>query len=272
MATSVRPAASSMRGRDGGAVATGAVHPHLAGGDLVDAAGQLVDRDVDGAVDAGLGELVRPAYVEHDDLAVVSDLAELGEGRRPGSWPARRSVQSSGFAGVVRGGAVDADPDQLALRLGDVVGGLTEQGDGGPPRDQPAEVGREATVEPEVEGAGRVAGSEGGAGAQVDDPLPRFDPTAQLARVGELRACSGRARTGRPRCPAPCARSTSGRRPDRRSARGRRSPRPGSARGWRCFSLPIVDSVASDWEAAQNEPKPCVGRTSVASGSVSASR
>ena len=42
---------------------------------------------------------------------------------------------------------------------------------------------------------------------------------------------TGRARPGRRRWPAPCARSTPARRRARRAARGRRSPRPGSAPG-----------------------------------------
>ena len=92
-----------------------------------------------------------------------------------------------GPAGGVGRRAVDADADQLALRLGDVLGGLAEQGDGRAPGDQPAEVGREAAVETEVERAGRVAGGERGAVAQVDDPLAGLDAPPQLGGVGDGR-------------------------------------------------------------------------------------
>src|SRR5690349_8429083 len=41
-------------GGDGGAVPAGTVHPHLPGGDLADAAEELVQGDVHGAVDVAL--------------------------------------------------------------------------------------------------------------------------------------------------------------------------------------------------------------------------
>ena len=98
-----------------------------------------------------------------------------------------RSLQSSGPPVACAAGPVDADPDELALRLRDLLGGLAEQGDRGAPGDQPAEVRREAAVEPEVERAGCVAGRERGPAAQVDDPLAGLDATAQLGGVGDRR-------------------------------------------------------------------------------------
>ena len=215
------------RGGDGGAVAAGAVHPDLAGRHLVEPAGELVDRDVHRAVDPGAGVLVAAADVEDDHLAVAADPLEVGEGRRSGSVARLAVGPVARPAGRVRRGPVDADPDQLALGLGDLVGGLAEQGQRGAPGDQPAEVGGEPAVEAEVQGAGGVAGGEGGPVAQVDDPLAGLDAAAQLGGVGALGRCSGRARPGRRCSPAPCARSRPARRRARRAARGRRSPRPG---------------------------------------------
>ena len=54
------------------------------------------------------------------------------------------------------------------------------------PGDQPAEVRREPAVDAEVQGAGRVAGGEGGPVPQVDDPLAGLDAAAQLGGVGAL--------------------------------------------------------------------------------------
>ena len=117
---------------------------------------------------------------------MAADLLEVGEG----AGRERRELPVGpvlGAAGGLGGRAVDADPDQLALGLGDVLGGLAEQGDRGAPGDQPAQVGRERAVEAEVEGAGCVAGGERGAVAQVDDPLAGLDAPAQLAGVGLAR-------------------------------------------------------------------------------------
>ena len=91
---------------------------------------------------AGRVVLVGAADVEDDHLAVVAHLREVGEGAgRERCQLAVGPVLRA--AGGVRGGAVDADPDQLALGLGDVLGGLAEQGDRRAPGDQPAEVGGE---------------------------------------------------------------------------------------------------------------------------------
>ena len=175
--------------------------------------------------------LLVAADVEHDDLAVVAHLGEVGEGRRSGSSPALGRSSPRAAGGVGRG-PVDADPDQLALRLGDLLGGLAEQGHRGAPRDQPAEVRRERAVEAEVQACparGRRRRRSGCAGPRPTR-RPRSGGAARRRRPGP--AGSGRARRARRRWPAPCARSTPARRPGRRAARGRRSPRPGSARGW----------------------------------------
>ena len=81
IATSVPAGGVEQRRGDRGAVAAGAVHPDLARRDLVQPARQLVERDVDRAVDAGGGVLVGAAHVEDDHLAVVADLGQVGEGR-----------------------------------------------------------------------------------------------------------------------------------------------------------------------------------------------
>ena len=159
------------------------MHPDLAGRDLRDSAGQLVDGDVVGARDAGGGVLVGAADVEDHDVAVVADLLEVGErgggeARQLTVGPVLRST------GGVGGRTVDADPDQLALGFGDVVRRLPEQGHRGAPGDQPPEVGGEGPVDPEVEGARRVAGREGGPVAQVDHPLPGLDAATQLGGIG----------------------------------------------------------------------------------------
>ena len=83
-ATTSPAGGGQQRGGDGGAVAGRAVHPHLAGGHLVEALRQLVQRDVHGAVD------VRPRPTP-------------GRGARPGRRPAgggaRRPARRSRPAG-----------------------------------------------------------------------------------------------------------------------------------------------------------------------------
>ena len=112
-----------------------------------------------------------------------SYLLEIGEG----TGRERRELTIApvlGRTGGLRRRAIDADPHELALGLGDVFGGLTEQGDRGPPRDQPTQVRGEGAVETEVQCAGCVAGGERGPVAQVDDPLTGLDALAELPWVG----------------------------------------------------------------------------------------
>jgi hypothetical protein len=70
----------------------------------------------------------------------------------------------------VRGG-VEADAGQLAPCFQDLLGGVGEQGQRRARRDDPAQVGGEAAVQADVEGAQQVAGGERDPVAQVDDPL-----------------------------------------------------------------------------------------------------
>ena len=147
-----------------------------------------MERDVDGAGDAGRVVLVGAAYVEDDDLAVVAHLGEVGEGRGRERAQLRRSLQSSGLPVACAAGR--SMPIRTSSRWASATSSaaLAEQRDRGAPGDEPAEVGREAAVEPEVERAGGVPGGERGAVAQVDDPLAGLDAAAQLGGVGERRA------------------------------------------------------------------------------------
>ena len=171
---------------DRGAVAGFAVHPHLAGGDLVEPVPQLVQGDVDGVADRCGGVLLGASNVQDHHVAVVPDVGEVGEGgrREAGQLTVRPVLRRAGGVG---GGTVDADADQLALGLGHDLRGLPEQGDRRAPGDQPAEVGREGAVETEVQGAACMPGRERGAVAQVDHPLAGLDPPAELGGVRECR-------------------------------------------------------------------------------------
>ncbi len=167
---------------DGGAVAAGAVDPHLAVGNFLEPAGEFVQRHVERPVDVGGCVLLGATYVEDDHGLVLVHLGEVGErgGRE------RRQIAGGPGGGVAGGmgcGAVDADAAHLALRLGDVVCRLTEQRDGSAPRDEPPEVGGEVVVDAKVVRARGVPGSEGRALAQVHDPLAVLDAAAKLGRV-----------------------------------------------------------------------------------------
>src|SRR5690606_16131599 len=97
-------------------------------------------------------------------------------GERPGGEGRELAVgPCPGPAGGVCGRAVDADPYELPLRVGYVLGSFAEQGDGSAPGDQPTQIGSEGTVQAEVECAGRVAGGERGAVAQIDYPFAGLD-------------------------------------------------------------------------------------------------
>ena len=64
---------------DGGAEAGGAVDPHLAVGDLVEAALKIVEGDVHGAVDVTLGPFVVAPDIEHNHIEVGSGVGQLRE-------------------------------------------------------------------------------------------------------------------------------------------------------------------------------------------------
>ena len=105
--------------------------------------------------------------------------------RRDGAErPVRPVLRGAGGGG---GGPVDADPDQLALRLGDLLGGLAEQGDRGAPGDEPAQVGGERRRRGRSSACRARARRRRRCGAQVDHPLAGLDPPAQLCGVGRRR-------------------------------------------------------------------------------------
>ena len=163
------------------------MHLQLAAGQLPDAVRQVMQRDVHGPVDVRGIPFTVTAHVEDDDRAVMADHGQSGEGC--GLVIAQRLARGPGGRAAVGGGtrAVDADPDQLALGFGDLFRGLAEQGQRGAPRDQSAQVGREAAVQVEAERAGQVPAGERAAGAQVDHPLPCLDAAARLGGVGAAR-------------------------------------------------------------------------------------
>ena len=160
------------------------MHPQLAAGQFAGAARQVVQRDVDGPIDVRGVPFGVTAHVEDGDRTVVAHRGQPGEIRD--RVAAQRLARGPRGRAAVGGGprAVDADPHQFPLGLGDLLGGLAEQDQRGIPRDQPAQVGREAAVQVEAERSGQMPGGERPAGAQVDHPLPRLDPAAELGGLG----------------------------------------------------------------------------------------
>ena len=147
----------------------------------------MVQGNVDGAADVGGVPFLVATDVQDDHRTVTPDRFQGGEVRdgvaaqRPAAGPVIR------VPGGGRGGSVDADPDQLALGLGDLLGSLAQQGQRRAPGDQPAQVGGEAAVQVEAERAGHVPGGESPAGPQVHHPLSRLDAPPQLGGVGAAR-------------------------------------------------------------------------------------
>ena len=269
-----RPAAAGgvEQGRgDRGAVAAGAVHPHLAGGHLVEPRSAAR-----GAGCSRRRRCGRRRARRCGGRRGRSPRGGGGPGRgrrrsRSGTTPARGRCRRPSPAGVpvaCGGGPVDADADQLALRLGDALGGLAEQGERGAPRDQPAEVGREAAVEAEVE---RCRATWPAANAVRLRRSTTHSPASMRRRSSAGSACAGADRSG-------CGRAGGvGGRHVRVVGRlgaeageqladvgllvlGEHRVGPASPGRW-------SRTVASDWVAEQNEPKPWVGNTSAASGS-----
>ena len=80
--------------------------------------------------------------------------------------------------------AVDADPRHGALRLRNHGGVLGGDGHRCPPRQQPAEVGREGVPGLEVERPGEVRGGESPTRAQVDQPFAAGHPAGDLSKAG----------------------------------------------------------------------------------------
>ena len=152
-ATTSRPRAVEHRGHDAGAVAAGAVDPELlVGGIVVQVGEQRVDRHVDGALDVAARRTPRRGGRRARRGSAgrgVSRARPRGRrsprpGRSRSGVPAAHSV---GLAGGHRGGLLDADPDHVPLRLGDLLGGLAQQGDGGVVGQDPAQVGDELAVQ-----------------------------------------------------------------------------------------------------------------------------
>ena len=148
---------------------------------------QAVQRDVRRADEAAGGSLVVAAHVQHPRLRLVGEGAgEVGEG------PPRIAAGAGGRSELRdrpdRGarGTVDADPDQLALGVGDLLMALADQREGCAPRDDPAQVGRELLAEGDPDAAGEVVGGVGGAVAQVDHPLTGGDALGEGVGVHGL--------------------------------------------------------------------------------------
>src|ERR1700716_286961 len=96
----------------------------------------------------------------------------------------------SEFVGVaegVSGEVIDADANQLPLRVRDVLGGLRDQRQRGSPGDPPSEPGRELRAEPDTDGSGDVVGGVSGAIAWVHDPFTGRDSLPQLLGLYQFR-------------------------------------------------------------------------------------
>jgi hypothetical protein len=134
---------------------------------------------VQGFGDAAVDPFVVPADVEdRPRSAVVMAMGGLPAGGQVGEGgdrvAARLVVAGERGDGLGRGAGrpFDADADQLPLGVSDLLGGAGEQGERGAPGDEPAEVGGELGPEGDGDRAVQVAGGEGTALAQVDDPSP----------------------------------------------------------------------------------------------------
>ena len=113
---------------DARAISRTAMHPRLAGGHVGEARRQLVKGDVDGAGDVRGVPFLVAAHVHDHHRAVTPCRRQVGE-VRDGIAAQRLAVGPVGRrARGGRGRAVDADPDQFTLGLGDLLGGLAEQG------------------------------------------------------------------------------------------------------------------------------------------------
>ena len=157
MSTTSRPGRSRIGRGDRGAVARGAVDPHLALGHLVDAVGEFVQRDVQGVarrtpgplvVAAGIEDLHRPPLHRRGQAGEVGDAV----GAQRGTVGEGRDVAGGGT-----GELVDADPYQLAASLGDLLGGLADQRQRGAPAVEPAQVGDEVVGQLEARASRRGA-------------------------------------------------------------------------------------------------------------------
>ena len=248
------------RGGDRGAVAAGAVHPHLAGRHLGDPAGQLVERDVDRALDRGALRARRrggrrgrrrrggggPARGRRRCAVGKLPSSPVAQSLRVRRWPARRD-------GRCRCGPARAGPRRRPRRS------RRAGSPGCPTRSASRGRSRTAPSSPKL----RVPGACPAAKAVRLRRSTTHSPASMRRRSSSASAsCTGR-EVGRGRAGGvgrrhvhvvgrPGARA-------RRAARGRRSPRPGSAPGSIASPGRWSRTVASDWVAEQNEPNPWVG-------------
>src|ERR1022692_3377471 len=160
---------------DDGAVSGAAVHPDLAPGDFADTGTQVLQRDVQRAVEAAAGPFECAAHVQDGDRAVVAHSGQVSE-TRDGKGCQRLAARPF-LRGAVGGAGevIDADPGQVALGGGDLPGGVAEQGQRGSPRDQPAEVVREVGAVLEAQRSADVTGRARLAVAQIGDPFSGGD-------------------------------------------------------------------------------------------------
>lgn len=119
-------------GADGGAVGALAVHPQLSVGDLVESVSEFRQGDVQRAADVGDGVLVVAADVEDQWVlpAVAApglEVLERGVGVVAGGL-AVGEVDDG--AGGLPFGAVDTDPYEVALRVGDLLRVVADEGEG----------------------------------------------------------------------------------------------------------------------------------------------
>lgn len=151
------------------------MHPDLPTGEAVDAVGEFVERDVERPVDVAVVVLIALAHIENGEVLLAECLAEVGEVCDAVGPQFGAGDEGVNFPDCVAGEGVDADADELASGLRDLFFGVADQGQGCSPSVEPAEVGHERIRQLETECAAEVAGREGGALAQVDDPLAGLD-------------------------------------------------------------------------------------------------
>lgn len=131
------------------------MHPYLTArftaGDLGQPPAQFVQRDVHRAVHVAGRPFQVAADVQHGHRALAPGRGQPGEvgHREAGQRLPRRPVFR--LAGGDRGGPVDADPGQLPLGRGDLIGRLPEQRHRGLGREEPAQLGRERVAQLEAE-------------------------------------------------------------------------------------------------------------------------
>ncbi len=124
----------------------------------------------------------RAADIQDGDFAAAPGGGQAAEaGHRAGGRVLAAQPVRWG-AGRRAGDPVHADPGQFPLRGGDLARGAGQQGQPGPVREQPAQVGGERVAEREAERPGHVPGRERPAVPQVHHPVAGGDPGRHLSR------------------------------------------------------------------------------------------